>query len=327
MGSKERDIDISIITVTYKSWDTLRDLLNSIQQSICKDLNIEIIIVDNYAQDSEYLSVLKEFPNAIYIKNPKNSGFASGCNIGAKKAKGAYYLFLNPDTIATKEAVSKMYAYLKHHDNCGIVSCKQKKMDGTFEKIKRYFPRLSTIFGFFRVVNNNALERNTKETENFLYPEWVSGAVVFMSSSWFSKVNGWNEDYWMYYEDIELSKNIRNLGGEVVLLKNCFIIHKHGVSSRINIKTTAITKTEVLISKHVYLHNNFSRFYRFFLQSIVLFYNVFSKLIIAIVSLPLCFIPKARLQILLLLNIANYYISALQNGTWLSKRSVNYGKK
>lgn len=327
MGSNKDNIALSIITVTYKSWSTLRDLLVSLQQTNFHGIRIEIIVVNNYSIDKKHIEFTEQFPEITFIQNPKNSGFASGCNLGAQRAKGSHFLFLNPDTVSTTDAIPRMYAYLKNNPNCGIVSCLQKRPDGTFEKSKRYFPKLSTIFGFFRVLNSKSLERNIKETANKLHPDWVSGAVVCISRTWFAKIKGWNEDYWMYYEDIEFSKKIRDLGGEVILLKDTFIIHKHGVSSRINIKTTAITKTEVLISKHVYVHNNFSGFYRFFLQLIVLLYNIISKLIWGFLGLIFSFTVKGRLQVLLFANLIKYYIVSIFNTTWISKRSKNHPSK
>ena len=57
--------------------------------------------------------------------------------------------------------------------------------------------------------------KKSKENKQLIFPEWVSGSVVFITRKWFRKINGWNEDYWMYYEDVDLSKKVRDHGGEV----------------------------------------------------------------------------------------------------------------
>ena len=123
-----------------------------------------------------------------------------------------------------------------------------------------------TIFGIVRAINGKQLRKNIIRKNNILFPDWVSGAVVLISINWFDKIQGWNEDYWMYFEDVDLSKKVADLGGEIALLENVEIIHNHGGSSRINIKTAAITKTEVLISKHVYINNHFKGFQYFLIQ-------------------------------------------------------------
>jgi len=188
-----------------------------------------------------------------------------------------------------KDPVLKMLMYYKHHKNCGIVSCLQKNSDGSYEKSMRLFPDLFTLFGFLRaiykLVNKKSLQRKFNINKDTMYPEWVSGALVFISREWFKKIGGWNEDYWMYFEDIDLSKKVIDSGGKIALLRNAEIIHDHGGSSRINMKTTSITKTEVLISKHVYIYNHFNGFKHFLLQLLVIINTLISKLILLVLGL------------------------------------------
>jgi GT2 family glycosyltransferase len=145
-----------------------------------------------------------------------------------------------------------------------------------------------------------------------------------MSKDWFYKVHGWDEDYWMYYEDVNLSKKIANAGGVVALLSNTEIIHNHGGSSRINIKTASITKTEVLISKHVHIRHNYTGIKHFILQFLVIMNNLIGKIIAGAIGALFFFIPKLRLNVYLLFNMVKYYDSSFINGTWLSNRSLNH---
>lgn len=320
-------IDISVIIVNYKSWYYLKKCIDSIHQVILENLILEIIIIDNFSNDGQIETFKKLYPNINFILNNGNNGFANGCNLGAKNAKGEYLLFLNPDTIVTTDPILKMYNYLYENQDCGIVSCNQKKMNGNFEKNIRFFPDLKTLFGFFRLINKNKLNSNILKKENVIFPNWVSGAVVFISRKWFDKIHGWNEDYWMYYEDVDLSKKVTNCGGKVALLINTEIIHNHGGSSRINLKTASITKTEVLISKHVYIFNNFNGFKCFGLQFILVLNNLIEKFIISFLGIFLLYIPKKiRLNLQLLFNLIKYYFNSIKNKNWLSYRSMNYKK-
>jgi len=127
----------------------------------------------------------------------------------------------------------------------------------------------------------------------------------------------------MYFEDVDLCKKVRNKNGEIVLLKNVNIIHNHGGASRINIHTSKITKSEVLISKHVYIRNHFKGLTRFLLLRLLIFMSIVSKTISAIIGICFFFIPKLKLNLYLFIELINYYNHSLKKGTWLSKRSMN----
>ena len=126
----------------------------------------------------------------------------------------------------------------------------------------------------YRLFSRETLQDNKK-----IFTDWVSGSVVCMSRKWFEKAQGWNEDYWMYFEDVDICKKVRDAKGEVVLLKDVNIIHNHGGASRINIKTSKITKSEVLISKHVYIRNHFKSLTRFLLMSLLVLMSLISKML------------------------------------------------
>ena len=321
------NIDVSFVIVNYKSDFHLKNCLNSINNIKPKDFNYEIIVVENSHLDNKLEILKKNYPIVNFFENSGNNGFANGCNLGAKKANGNFLLFLNPDTIVNQEAIKKMFFFLRENENVGIVSCNQKNNNGSFEKNIRFFPKLKTIFGLLRAINSKKLQSKIKKQEDVLYPDWVSGAVVFISRKWFNKVKGWNEDYWMYYEDVDLSKKVSDLGGEIALLTNVEIIHNHGGSSRINLKTASITKTEVLISKHVYINNHFKGIKHFTLQLLIVLNNLIGKLTASFFGVILFFIPKLRLNVYLLKNLINYYLSSIFNSTWLSLRSMNHPNK
>ena len=319
--------DISIIIINYKSWKHLENCLNSINKIDSIDFSFEVLVVDNCSSDIFFEVFKKKFKQYNFIENSGNNGFANGCNLGAKNAKGSFFLFLNPDTIISKEPLLKMYAFLNKNKNVGIVSCKQINTIGLYEKNIRFFPDFSTLFGIFRAFNKKKLNSKISIKNNVLYPDWVSGAVLLISKAWFDKISGWDEDFWMYYEDVNLSKKVSNLGGKVALITSTEIIHNHGGSSRINIKTASITKTEVLISKHVYIRHNYKGIKHFILQFLVVTNNLIGKIIAALIGVLFFFIPKLRLNVYLCFNIIKYYSSSVLNRTWLSYRSLNHPNK
>lgn len=320
------NINISIVIVNYKSWQHLTNCLVSLEKIDAKDFNFEVIIIDNCSEDGLLSEFKIRYPNFKFIENSGNNGFANGCNLGVKNSSGDYLLFLNPDTIVSNIPILKMFQFLKKNSKYKMVSCKQKNKNGSYEKINRLFPDLSTLFGFFRAVKNIFSISNKTSYEKVIKTDWVSGAVILISKNWFDKVNGWNEDYWMYYEDVDLSKKVKDLGGEIGLLSDTEIFHNHGGASRKNSKTAIITKTEVIISKHVYFNTHFSGFKHFVIQFLLVLNIFISKFILSIIGIFFFFIPKLKRNIYLFREINKYYIAAWTNKTWLSKRSVNYPK-
>tara|TARA_R110001632_G_scaffold89433_3_gene192819 strand:+ start:2983 stop:3957 length:975 start_codon:yes stop_codon:yes gene_type:complete len=322
MVSSTNKIDTSIIIVNYKSWKHLRNCLKSLQGLGDLSFVFEIIVVDNYSEDGNLEKFSNEFPEAHFVVNSGNNGFANGCNFGASKAKGDYFLFLNPDTISNGIALEEIFHFAKLNRGVGITSCLQKKASGGYEKSIRIFPNIITLFGLTRAIYKLFIKKQL-ESEEVFYTDWVSGSLVFISKQWFLQINGWNEDYWMYYEDMDLSKKVQKANGKVALLKSVEIIHNHGGASRLNIKTSGITKTEVQISKHVYIHNHFKGIERILAQVFLLINNIIFKLLLAIFGILLFFIPKMRLNVYLFARIISYYGSCLANRSWLSKNSMN----
>lgn len=315
-------VDISIVIVNYKSWLHLASCLDSLAFH-SDSFNHEIVVVDNHSNDGKLAEFSKVYPDVVFVENTGNNGFANGCNLGASKSKGRYLLFLNPDTVGNENAIKSLWQFAKQNPHVGITSCLQEKKQGGYEPYNRQFLRLSTLFGLFRAVRRLLVRSEALEDENMVYTDWVSGSLVCISRQWFEQVGGWNEDYWMYYEDMDLSKRVRALNGKVVVLKNAAIQHSHGGASRINLKTAALTKTEVQISKHVYISNHFKGVERACAHLLLFAINCKLKFIIALLSMPVFFITKARLNVYLFLKIIRYYWHCLLRGTWMSPNAIS----
>ena len=322
-NSNVREKEVSILIVNYKSWSHLSNCLNALQNITEENFTFEVLVVDNKSDDGKLREFSDQYGEFTFIENSGNNGFSNGCNTAALASKGAYLLFLNPDTVASEQAIAAMLAQLKQDDTIGIASCNQLNANGSSEDMDRMFLNTFTLFGLSRALYR-IFKKKTVIENNVIFPEWVSGSVVFMSRAWFERVAGWNEDFWMYFEDVDLSKKVQDAGGKVALLKDIDIIHNHGGASRINIKTASITKTEVLISKHVYLSTHFKGLKRFLLLFTIVLNTFFSKLLMAIVGVFFFFIPKLKLNIYLFIALFMYYLQAMKKGSWLSKRAMNF---
>lgn len=323
-------IDISVVIVNYKSWNALRACLEAITTIDNKMFILETIVVDNHSNDGKINQFKSDFPNVIFVENTGNNGFSNGCNFGANLAKGAFLFFLNPDTIANENAIYTLWNTTKKNPDYGIVTCTQLNEKEIAYKEIRFFPSLKTLFGLFRAlyvyINKRKIEISFNKNQPVIFPEWATGAVIFMSKNWFVKVNGWNENYWLYYEDVDICKKVVDQGGKIALLRNISILHKHGGASRINIQTKALTKTEVLISRHVYFHEHTKGIERHIIQLILVLSLFLEKTILACIGILFFFIPKLKVNIYIYKNLLGYYFSAFWNKSWISPRSMLYKK-
>ncbi len=325
------NIDISVIIVNYKSWSHLQKCLESLIKITDTAFIFEVIVVDNCSKDDQLEIFKSNFKSVKFIENSANNGFANGCNFGAAQAIGTYLLFLNPDTIANKTAIEQLWQTAKSFPKYGIISCQQIDEKGNPNNHDKLFMSPSRMFGLFRIfykiVNQSKLNERFNQFREVIFPDWVSGSVVFISKDWFNKVNGWCEDYWMYYEDVDLCKRITNSSGKIALLQNVSIIHAHGGSTRINVKIKALTKSEVIISRHVYIQKYFKGISRLMMQFFMIANQILVNLLMGLVGMILFFKPKFRIYFYLAINIFTYYLSSLFKQEWLSYRSVNYKHK
>ena len=322
-------MDISVIIVNYRSWDSLSDCLASFQEIGTEKVSYEVIVVDNDSADGRLENFKIDYPEVNFIKNSGNNGFANGCNTGASQATGSFFLFLNPDTKIKEGVLSELRNTYKANPEIAILSCLQINEAGNYYKQKNSFPSFSRFFGLtravYRLLKKRSLERKFEIKNGLFYPDWVTGAVVFISREWFDRINGWNEDYWMYLEDVDLCKKAVSSGGKIAVTTRATIFHKHGGASRTNYRTKAITKSEVVISKHVYISNHFSGLKAAILHLLLIF-GVLSEKVFLSILLSLFAPAKAKLNFHILNKLLSYYVNVISNGTWISKRSVNYQK-
>ncbi|MEY4433614.1 MAG: hypothetical protein RLZZ44_1748 [Bacteroidota bacterium] len=321
-------IDISIIIVNYKSWNDLKECLQSIVSIIGDRFTMETIVVDNQSNDGRIEEFKTLFPSITFIENSGNNGFANGCNLGASNANGNYFFFLNPDTTISEEAIFQLWQTAGTHPDFGIVCCTQINESNKKYNEIRFFPSLSRLFGPFRalskLIHKSSIKKQYDTTQPIIFPDWATGAVIFMSRSWFEKVKGWTEKYWLYFEDVDLCKKVTQLGGKIALIRNTFILHKHGGASRINIKTKALTKTEVLISQHVYFNEHTNGLQNFCIQLLLVVTNLIEKTLLASIGTIFFFVPKLKVNIFIFKNILLYYSNALRKITWTSPRAMDY---
>jgi hypothetical protein len=218
---------LSIIIVSYNSKENLEKCVQSLYDKLNNSFNWEIVVVNN--DKKEDLTRIKEKFSLIKLVNSsKNLGFGTGGNLGAKKARGDLLFFLNPDAEIISGSIEDIFKKFKLDKNLGIVGA------GIFDKKgKKQKWSAGREISFFNLIRNNLgfsksqkIWNSSKETEC----DWVSGTALFIKRAVFEKLGGFDEDFFMYFEDMDLGKRARILGKKVVFYPDFKIFHKGGES-------------------------------------------------------------------------------------------------
>ncbi len=225
---KERaKIKLSIVIVNYNGENYLANCLDSIKKH-CASFHYEIIIVDNNSTDKSIALIEDKFSEVMLIKNNYNAGFAKGNNIASNIAKGEYLLLLNNDTILLSDFYP-LFLYFENDPNIGALGIKMLDGYGKFIPSFGKFPRP------FRLLKLSWLNYNSKEfvngtfnNDDIVKVNWLSGAFLLTKTSLYRMVNGLDEDYFMYVEDVDFCRKLKNIEKIAIFVPSISFIHYVG---------------------------------------------------------------------------------------------------
>ena len=204
---------VSIVVLTYNKRDLTTDCIISIQKNIPKTER-EIIVVDNLSVDDSVEYIKKHFPEVKLIENTRNAGFAGGCNLGAKHAKGEHILFLNNDAVIADNPLPEMISTFASDEKVGIVGGLLTNLNGTLQRSYGKFYTVPNVMYLLFAGESGELKR--LQTKIARETDWVSGGFMMVRRDIFEKVKGFNESYFMYIEDMDLCYRIKKLGYRIV---------------------------------------------------------------------------------------------------------------
>lgn len=215
-------MDITIVIVSYRVKHFLEQTIRSAQEAL-EGLSGEIIVVDNNSGDDTMAFVKPKFPDVTFIENKENVGFARANNQAIMQARGTYTLILNPDTIITAESLRKPLEWMQEHPKCGAIGLHMIDGNGAFlPESKRAFPTpwvsFCKIFGLSKLFPNSRFfaKYHLRYLDEF-HPHAIdilAGAYMFCRTDLLQKVGGFDEDFFMYGEDIDLSYRMVKEGFE-----------------------------------------------------------------------------------------------------------------
>ena len=236
-------IDISVIIVNYNVKELLEQCIKSIFAASGK-LSVEVIVVDNNSFDGSAEFIRQKFPGDLRLKlieSPVNLGFAKANNLGAKEATGEYLLILNPDTILQEDTLDRSLEFYKAGKDIGALTCKLILPNGKLDlACRRSFPTPSVavyrILGLSRIFPKSKLFGKYNLTyldENDTYEvDAIVGAYMLIKKDVYEKVKGFDEDYFMYGEDLDLCFRIKKAGYRIFYFPETSIIHYKGESTK-----------------------------------------------------------------------------------------------
>ncbi len=219
-----------------------RELLRGCLESIAAqefDGGISVWVVDNGSADGSPGMVLADFPGVNLVYNDRNAGYARACNQGAGNGAEPYLLFMNSDTVLTGGTVRELVDQFERHPRVGIVGPRILNEDGSLQYSCREFPSIKDAFlhafvGLFSA--DNPASARYKKTgwshEEGSEVDWVSGCFFAIRREAFEAVGGFDEEYYMYVEDVDLCWRMRQAGWAVRYVPVGDVYHFIGMSSQ-----------------------------------------------------------------------------------------------
>lgn len=233
-------LSCSVIIIAYNSCDFIPACLKSVRDA-CEGIDSQIIVLDNGSNEPIIPEIKNFFPEVEWIDSKENLGFGKGCNLAEKHATKPYLFFINPDTIISKNAFREMLNFMEEHPDAGTVGCRILNEDGSLQwACRRSFPTI--VSAVSKTIGLAALfpKSKTLASYNMTYADpdemtevdAISGSFFCIRRDVYEKLNGFDEDFFMYGEDLDLCFRTKQMG-----LKNYYtpvtnILHFKGQSCR-----------------------------------------------------------------------------------------------
>ncbi len=231
--------DLSVIIVTYNSRADISRCLQSLHQH-CRGVVLEIVVCDNASVDGTAELVAASFPTVRLLRHAENIGFAAANNRAAAQATGRHLLFLNPDTWVDADLAAVLVRFLDSHEQAGGCAPRVLNPDGSLQRGSvRAFPTLTTLL--YDQLGLSRLLPRSPRFGHYLMTWWdhqqqrevdqPMGACLAVRREAFAAVAGFDEGYFMYFEDVELCRALHDAGWKIFFLPEARVFHVGGQST------------------------------------------------------------------------------------------------
>lgn len=257
----KRNNTCSVVILSYNTKNITDRCLQSVEvaKEYCEKKlknNVETIVVENGSSDGSLEMVRKKYEWVKLIIPGENTGFARGNNLGMKKAQGSYILLLNSDSLINKETIVSAIKYMEDYPSCDVLGCKLTFENGKFQPSAGFLPNLVNIFYWMLGIDKIPLIKDLLGTFHPNNPDffskdrslgWVTGAFILLKKEVFEKTGGFDEKYFMYAEEVEWCKRIKEAAFNICFTPSFEIIHLKQASSQFNIREPLIKEAEGIL--------------------------------------------------------------------------------
>ena len=233
--------DLSIIIVSYNT----RALLQACLASVYADLGqgsasvaAEVIVVDNASSDGSVAMMREQFPQAMLIESGANLGYGGGANLGLKQANGRYLMLLNSDTLVQDSALRHLVAFMDTHPDAGACGPRLLNPDGSLQRSAFRFPTITQIvLDLFPILPrltdtslNGRYQQDNPDNEQPFVVDFTLGAAFVVSRAAYELTGGFDEDFFMYAEEVDWAMRIQAVGYTYYSVPAARIVHYAGQS-------------------------------------------------------------------------------------------------
>lgn len=224
---------LSIVIVNFNGEKYLHSCLDSITENLT--ISYEVIIVDNNSSDNSILIIKNEYHWVKLIQIDDNMGFSKGNNYGVKRARGTFILLLNNDTILRTDVVAAINI-LRNNQKVGLIGGKMLGTDGEYRYSAGRFPRPHRIFMISKMLETGEYFKKgnfpVRLNEKGYTVDFVEGSFMLLRKSFWNKIGGFDENFFMYGEDVDLCYRIKKAGFDIIYYPSVEYIHLSGFNPK-----------------------------------------------------------------------------------------------
>ena len=287
LGGSAAEVDLSVVIPSYNTRELMEQALRTVDEA-SEGLRVQVIVVDNASRDGSQEMVEAGFPHVELIRNDRNLGFGGANNIAFRRVKGRHVLLLNSDTIVGADTLRTLVEFMDEHPEAGAAGCRILNPDGSLQlDCRRGFPTPSAAFykltGLSRLFPRS--RRFARYNLTYLDPEEtsevdaLSGSCMIVRGRVLEEVGGFDEDYFMYGEDLDWCFRMGQAGWKIHYVPATQIIHFGGASGRAESMRIQFRKNEAM---SIFVRKHMRDRYRFFpvwvLRAGILAYGLYSFL-------------------------------------------------
>ena len=232
----------SVIFVSFNTRDLTLRALESVQKA-ARDLNVEIWVVDNASSDDSVACIRARFPAVDIIESDENLGFGAANNLAMERARGDYFLLINTDAFLETDALRELSNAAQRHPRAAVIAPRVLNEDGSRQKSVWPFPTPAHAWSenlglnwLARRFNPSLRKIHSPDDEGEI--AWAIGACLLVRRAAYEQVGGFDARFWMYAEETDWQKSMRDTGWQIVFAPNAVVTHLGGASGAGNARVS-----------------------------------------------------------------------------------------